>query len=137
MRRTAIANRGEIFASANLGIQISRKLQQYGFMLVAIWNFARLLPRHTGRLLVKGYRYSLSPLVGFHCRYQPTCSEYADEALRRHGLWAGTWMTAARLCRCHPWGNSGLDFVCEAAPARAHWYLPWRYGRWRGTNSTP
>ena len=87
-------------------------------------------PRLAGRGLVKVYRYTLSPLVGFHCRHLPTCSEYADEALDRYGLWAGSWMTLARLLRCHPWGTSGIDRVPEGAPAGAHWYLPWRYGRW-------
>ncbi len=94
-------------------------------------------PRLAGRALVQAYRYTLSPLIGFHCRYLPTCSDYADQSLERHGLWAGGWMTAARLCRCHPWGNSGLDFVCDSAPPDARWYLPWRYGRWRGTNEAP
>ena len=46
-------------------------------------------------------------------------------------------MTLARLLRCHPWGNSGLDFVPQALPARARWYMPWRYARWRRTNATP
>jgi putative membrane protein insertion efficiency factor len=101
------------------------------------WNPAARWPRTAGRALIKAYRYTLSPLIGFHCRYLPTCSDYADQALERHGLWAGGWMTAARLCRCHPWGNSGLDFVCERVPAQARWYLPWRYGRWRGTSPVP
>ena len=90
-----------------------------------------------GRGMVKLYRLTLSPWIGFHCRYLPTCSDYADQALETHGLWAGGWMALARLSRCHPWGNSGLDFVPVAAPARARWYLPWRYGRWRGTNPAP
>ena len=94
-------------------------------------------PRGFGRILVKGYRYTLSPLIGFHCRHLPTCSDYADQALERHGLWAGSWITLARLCRCQPWGTSGLDFVCEELPSRSRWYLPWRYARWRGTNETP
>ena len=94
-------------------------------------------PRVFGRALVKGYRYSVSPLIGFHCRYLPTCSEYADQAIERHGLWAGGWMTFARLCRCHPCGTSGLDFVAQSPPPKARWYVPWRYGRWRGTNSAP
>ena len=94
-------------------------------------------PRALGRALVKGYRYALSPLIGFHCRHLPTCSDYADQALERHGLWAGSWMTLARLCRCQPWGTSGLDFVCETLPSRSRWYLPWRYARWRGTNEQP
>jgi putative membrane protein insertion efficiency factor len=95
------------------------------------------LPRIVGRGLVRLYRATLSPLVGYDCRYLPTCSDYADQALARHGLWAGGWMTLARLLRCHPWGNSGLDFVPNVPPPDARWYLPWRYGRWRGTNSGP
>jgi putative component of membrane protein insertase Oxa1/YidC/SpoIIIJ protein YidD len=45
-------------------------------------------------------------------------------------------MTLARLLRCQPWGTSGLDFVPQALPEKSRWYLPWRYGRWRGTNAT-
>jgi uncharacterized protein len=95
------------------------------------------VPRQFGRGLVKLYRVTLSPLIGFHCRHLPTCSQYADEALLRFGLWAGGWMTLARLLRCHPWGTHGLDFVPAALPGRARWYTPWRYGRWRGVNETP
>jgi putative membrane protein insertion efficiency factor len=98
------------------------------------WRAIRRAPRLAARALVQAYRYTLSPLVGFHCRHLPTCSEYADEALARHGLWAGGWMTLARLCRCHPFGTSGLDFVPPTLPAHARWFLPWRYARWRGTN---
>jgi uncharacterized protein len=91
-------------------------------------------PARVARAAVKAYRLTLSPLVGFDCRHLPTCSVYADEALDRFGLWTGGWMTLARLCRCHPFGTSGLDFVPPAVPPQARWYLPWRYGRWRGTN---
>jgi putative membrane protein insertion efficiency factor len=108
-----------------------------GIVFQGLRQAVGLWPRLAGRGLVKAYRYTLSPLIGFHCRYLPTCSDYADQALERHGLWAGGWITTARLCRCHPWGNSGLDFVCETLPARSRWYLPWRYGRWRGTNAGP
>ena len=94
-------------------------------------------PRLAGRGLVKAYRYTLSPLVGFHCRHLPTCSQYADEAISRFGLWAGGWMTLGRLCRCHPLGTAGLDFVPTQLSGRARWYLPWRYARWRGVNATP
>src|SRR5204863_331952 len=76
-------------------------------------------PRLAGRGLVKIYRYTLSPLVGFHCRHLPTCSEYADEALDRYGLWAGSWMTLARLLRCHPWGTSGIDRIPQTTPEGA------------------
>lgn len=94
----------------------------------------RRAPRGFGRALVWGYRHTFSLIVGFHCRHLPTCSEYADQALDRFGLWAGGWMTLARLLRCHPWGTSGLDFVPEQVPKGARWWRPWRYGRWRGRN---
>jgi putative membrane protein insertion efficiency factor len=93
----------------------------------------RRAPRLAGQGLIKLYRYTLSALVGYHCRHLPTCSQYADEAIGRFGLWAGGWMTLARLLRCQPWGTSGIDAVPAALPERAHWYLPWRYARWRGT----
>lgn len=102
-------------------------------LLRSAWRTPRLMARG----LVKTYRYTLSPLVGFHCRHLPTCSDYADQALARFGLWAGGWMTLARLARCHPFGTSGLDFVPEGLPAEARWWLPWRYGRWRGTTAAP
>jgi putative membrane protein insertion efficiency factor len=92
------------------------------------------IPRRAARGLVTVYRYAFSPLVGFHCRHLPTCSAYADEALDRFGLWAGGWMTLARLLRCHPWGTSGLDVVPDELAPNVHWYAPWRYARWRGTN---
>jgi putative membrane protein insertion efficiency factor len=95
---------------------------------------ARNLPRNAGRALIWIYRHSLSPLVGYNCRHLPTCSVYGDEAIGRFGLWSGGWMTLARLLRCHPWGTSGIDNVPQAKPAGATWYLPWRYGRWRGVN---
>jgi uncharacterized protein len=98
-------------------------------------GFARL-PRLAGRGLVAIYRYTLAPLIGPRCRHLPSCSEYADEAIARFGLWAGGWMVLARILRCQPWGTSGLDFVPAALPARALWWLPWRYGRWRGTNAS-
>jgi hypothetical protein len=57
------------------------------------------------------YRRVLSPLTGVHCRFQPTCSEYAGEALRQYGGIAGGWLVLKRLGRCHPWGGSGYDPV--------------------------
>jgi putative membrane protein insertion efficiency factor len=106
-----------------------------------IFGDARLLlaaaargPSLFGRGLIRLYRYTLSSLIGRTCRHLPTCSEYADEAIERFGLWKGGWMTLARLLRCHPWGTSGLDFVPQTMPAPARWYLPWRYARWRGVN---
>ena len=95
---------------------------------------AARLPRLVGHALIVIYRYSLAPLIGPRCRHLPTCSEYADEAIASFGLWAGSWMALARILRCHPFGTSGLDFVPANLPAGAHWWMPWRYGRWRGTN---
>jgi len=98
---------------------------------------AKRAPRNAGRGLIWLYRSTLSPLIGFNCRHVPTCSAYGDEAIARFGLWAGGWMTLARLLRCQPWGTSGLDFVVKHKPTTARWYLPWRYARWRGVNDKP
>jgi hypothetical protein len=102
-----------------------------------LFDAAARAPRGAGRALIAAYRYTLSPLIGYECRHLPTCSQYSDEAIERFGLWAGGWMTLGRLCRCHPWGTSGLDFVPRVPPASAHWFLPWRYARWRGTDDQP
>ena len=61
--------------------------------------------------LVKFYRYAISPWLGGNCRFQPTCSEYAIEALKTHGVLRGGWLAARRISRCHPWGGSGYDPV--------------------------
>lgn len=62
------------------------------------------------------YRYTLSPLLGPRCRYVPTCSAYALEALREHGAIRGSWLAVRRIARCHPWGGHGYDPV----PSRHH-----------------
>ena len=62
-------------------------------------------------LPIRFYRVVFSPLVGHGCRFHPTCSAYAMEALRKHGGIKGTWLTLRRLGRCHPWGGSGIDNV--------------------------
>jgi putative membrane protein insertion efficiency factor len=62
-------------------------------------------------LPVHGYRLFLSPWLGSNCRYQPTCSAYALEALKKHGGLKGSWLAARRIARCHPWGKSGIDNV--------------------------
>ena len=63
------------------------------------------------RLGLRAYKLTLSPLIGRQCRFAPTCSEYAAQALITHGPWRGTKLAAGRLCRCHPWGGSGYDPV--------------------------
>lgn len=100
-------------------------------------GFVAALPRRLARALIRGYQLTLSPFVGTQCRHLPTCSAYGDEAIGRFGLWAGGWMTLARFCRCHPFGTRGLDFVPTEVPSAARWWLPWRYGRWRGTLAAP
>jgi uncharacterized protein len=68
------------------------------------------------------YRWLVSPLIGPRCRFLPTCSEYAIEALSGHGVLRGSWLALRRFCRCHPWGGSGLDPVPE--PERRSWPAP-------------
>lgn len=81
--------------------------------------------------LIRCYQLTLSAFVGRQCRHFPSCSEYADEAIKVHGVWPGGWIGLARVCRCNPLGTSGLDLVPEALPEHSAWYLPWRYGHWR------
>jgi putative membrane protein insertion efficiency factor len=70
--------------------------------------------------LIRLYQLTLSPWLGLQCRYEPTCSKYAAEAMTRHGVRRGVWLAAKRLGRCHPWGSSGYDPVPqpEGLPAR-------------------
>ena len=62
-------------------------------------------------LLIKGYKLIVSPWLPSACRFTPTCSQYALEAFRRHGVFKGFYLTARRILRCHPWGGSGYDPV--------------------------
>ncbi|HVH79678.1 MAG TPA: membrane protein insertion efficiency factor YidD [Stellaceae bacterium] len=66
------------------------------------------------RVVIRAYQLLLAPVLPPACRYLPSCSEYADEAIAVHGPLRGSWLAALRLCRCHPWGGSGYDPV----PAR-------------------
>lgn len=91
------------------------------------------LPAKAAHLLIRTYQLTVSGLMGRGCRYLPTCSDYTDEAIQRFGLWAGGWIGLARICRCHPWGGSGLDCAPAELPAESRWYKPWRYGAWRST----
>lgn len=73
--------------------------------------------------LIQGYRYLISPILPSSCRYHPTCSMYALDALSRHGVLKGGWIALKRILRCHPWGGSGYDPVpgTMADPARGHY----------------
>lgn len=64
-------------------------------------------------LPIRIYQYTISPLLPNSCRHVPTCSQYAIEALRRHGMVRGTYLAARRILRCHPWGTHGYDPVPE------------------------
>jgi putative membrane protein insertion efficiency factor len=62
-------------------------------------------------LCVRFYQYAISPLLPSACRYTPTCSHYAVDALKKHGPFKGLWLSLKRIGRCHPWGGSGYDPV--------------------------
>jgi putative membrane protein insertion efficiency factor len=62
-------------------------------------------------ILVATYRYALSPMLGRSCRFHPSCSAYAQEALERHGALRGVWLALRRIGRCHPWHHGGYDPV--------------------------
>ena len=74
------------------------------------------LPRDLLLLLVRGYRLLLKPWLGNACRFEPTCSQYALDALQRHGAVVGGSLTVGRLLRCHPWCEGGCDPVPSQAP---------------------
>lgn len=61
--------------------------------------------------LLRAYRFAISPLYGQVCRYYPTCSAYALEAVQKHGSFKGVWLAVRRVCRCHPWAAGGYDPV--------------------------
>ena len=69
--------------------------------------------------LLKAYRFAISPLYGQVCRYHPTCSAYALEAVTTHGSIKGSWLAVRRIARCHPWAAGGYDPVPEKGSARA------------------
>ena len=66
--------------------------------------------------LIRGYQWFISPLLGNHCRFYPSCSQYAREAIERHGALRGVWLAIRRVARCHPWHPGGVDPVPEPPP---------------------
>ena len=69
-------------------------------------------------ILIRVYQWTLSPMLGARCRFYPSCSCYAHEAIERHGALAGTWLAAKRLARCHPLSAGGYDPVPDAGRSR-------------------
>jgi putative membrane protein insertion efficiency factor len=70
--------------------------------------------------LIRGYRFLLSPWLGAHCRFYPSCSRYAMTALERHGALRGSGLALRRLLRCHPWSPGGIDEVPEEEHGHRH-----------------
>jgi putative membrane protein insertion efficiency factor len=89
-------------------------------VMLPAWRWLSTLPRRALLALVHAYRLLLKPWIGNSCRFEPSCSAYALEALQRHGAANGSLLTGARLLRCHPWCDGGLDPVPAHPPLRAH-----------------
>jgi putative membrane protein insertion efficiency factor len=70
--------------------------------------------------IIRGYQYLISPLLGNHCRFYPSCSHYAAEAIETHGPARGSWLAFRRLSKCHPWHQGGFDPVPEKSDESAH-----------------
>ena len=70
--------------------------------------------KKAGLPLIKVYQWTLSPMLGPHCRFHPTCSQYAAEAIERFGLMSGSWLALRRLSRCHPFHPGGFDPVPDS-----------------------
>lgn len=70
--------------------------------------------------LIRAYSYLLSPFLGHHCRYTPTCSQYAREAIETHGALRGSWLALKRLATCHPWHAGGFDPVPKSTADHRH-----------------
>ena len=77
----------------------------------SVATFVVLLPRNISVLVLRLYRAVISPLYGDVCRYYPSCSSYALQAVQRYGVVRGSWMGIRRIARCHPWALGGVDDV--------------------------
>jgi putative membrane protein insertion efficiency factor len=86
--------------------------------------------RNLAHFLIRAYQISFSAILGGQCRFLPTCSDFMDQAIAKHGIWAGGWLGIFRLCRCHPWGGHGFDPVPEVLPPNMHWLPSWTRGQW-------
>ena len=89
------------------------------------------------KIAIRVYQWTLSPILGPNCRYLPSCSDYAIEAIERHGAMAGLWLGLRRLLRCHPWTAGGYDPVPEHRGACRHETAPDRVELGTPTLSRP
>lgn len=89
-------------------------------MFTTLRRWVRLLPRQGLMGLVRGYRLLLKPWLGNVCRFEPSCSEYALQALQRHGAWRGTLLSGWRIVRCQPWCQGGCDPVPDNFLSSVH-----------------
>jgi putative membrane protein insertion efficiency factor len=76
--------------------------------------------RKLARLIIRAYQLMVSPFIGNHCRFYPSCSQYAIEAIERFGVVRGSGLALRRLSRCHPWHPGGVDPVPEPRNPRNH-----------------
>ncbi len=75
--------------------------------------------RNLALIPIRLYRYAISPMMASHCRFYPSCSCYAQEAIENHGLLRGGWLSLRRLGRCHPWNPGGYDPVPSNTPTNS------------------
>lgn len=81
-------------------------------------SYVMLAPRNLCVLILRLYRAIISPLYGDVCRYYPSCSHYALQAIQHHGVVGGIWLGTKRISRCHPWADGGVDDIPVRTPAR-------------------
>ncbi|KAB2851080.1 MAG: membrane protein insertion efficiency factor YidD [Hyphomicrobiaceae bacterium] len=89
------------------------------------------LPGLMLKLPVHAYRWTLKPWLGHECRYLPTCSEYALDAIDKNGAWRGFWLMLSRVLSCHPWGGSGYDPAPDLGKEGNRPLAPWKLWRRR------
>lgn len=78
------------------------------------------LAKKLAKAPIHGYRKFISPLKPPTCRFYPTCSAYGLEALEKHGVLTGSWLTIKRICKCHPFHPGGIDYVPDPKPKKDH-----------------
>ena len=93
--------------SFNRGFSHSHRNELFRMKNVLHWLW--FLPANLAIGMVRVYQWTLSPIIGRQCRFQPTCSNYYIEAVKKYGVVSGSWRGAMRICRCHPFHKGGYD----------------------------